>query len=263
MKFEILKPQSFCVAGKDKALEDSIFPEAGAGTIHDRLFLVADGMGGQGKGDVVSASLCRTIPDFLFQNTCSDEPMTADLLQLTLLEAYKHLAQDGKNGGGVMFAMLYFHRQGAMAVHVGNCRIYHYRPKNHTLLYRSRDDFKAATADMVQPIEPTCKNLTNVKYGDYFVLLTKGAHANIAEQQLFDVLNEAINDEAKLRTIEQLLGDAKDDHTVSLVRVSGVMAEAMDEQVAETAQPVPVVVAPSPKTQPQPQPKPVQPPQKK
>ncbi|MBO4658261.1 MAG: hypothetical protein J5637_01420 [Prevotella sp.] len=263
MKFEILKPQSFCLPGKDKALEDGIFPEAGSGTIHDRLFLVADGMGGQGKGDVASASLCRSIPDFLFQNTCSDEPMTADLLQLTLLDAYKRLAQDCPDGGGVMFAMLYFHRQGVMAAHVGNCRVYHYRPKSHTLLYKSRDDFKAATADMTQPIEPTCKNLTNVKYGDYFVLLTKGAHASIGEQQVFDVLNEAINDEAKLRKIMQMMGEAKEDHTVSLVRVSGVMAEAIDEHVDEATQPIPVVVAPTPKPLPQAQPQPAPKPQPK
>lgn len=263
MKFEILKPQSFCVGGKDKVLEDNIFPEAGSGTVHDRLFLVADGMGGQGKGDVASASLCRSIPEFLFQNTCSDEPLTADLLHLTLLNAYKQLAQDCTNGGGVMFAMVYFHRQGVMAAHVGNCRIYQFRPKTRTLLYKSRDDFKAATPDMVQPVEPAHKNLTNVKYGDYFLMLTKGAHACINEEQLFGVLCEAINDEAKLRKIRQLIGDNKEDCTVSLVRVSGVMVEAIDEHVKDEAEPIPVAVAPAPKPAPKPQPKPAPKPQPK
>lgn len=258
MKFEILKPQSFCVAGKDKPLEDCIFPEAGSGTVHDRLFVVADGMGGQGKGDVASSSLCRTIPEFLFQNTCSDEPLTDDLLQLTLLGAYKQLGQDCTNGGGVMFAMVYFHRQGVMAAHVGNCRIYQYRPKTHTLLYKSRDDFKAATPDMVHPIAPTCKNLTNVKYGDYFLLLTKGAHSTIPEEQLFGILNESINDEAKLHRIRQMLGENKEDCTLSLVRVSGVMIEAIDENRKDESEPTQVVVAPvmKPKAKPQPQPKP-------
>ena len=263
MKFEILKPQSFCVAGKDKAMEDAIFPEAGAGTIHDKLFIVADGMGGQGKGNVASGSLCRSIPDYLFQNTCSDEPLSPDLMQLTLLHAYKHLAQDCSDGGGVMYAMVYFHRQGVMAAHVGNSRIYHYRPSTHTLLYKSRDDFKAATADMVQPIEPTRKNITNVRYGDYFVLLTKGAHSCIPDDQLFAILNEGINDEAKLRKIRQLTEGAKEDATVSLVRVSGVMIEAVDEQVAGAAGLASAAAAPAPKPQPKPQPQPQPQPQPK
>ena len=45
MKFEIFKPHALFEQGKVSMQGDSIFPAMGEATIHDRLFVVADGMG--------------------------------------------------------------------------------------------------------------------------------------------------------------------------------------------------------------------------
>ena len=45
MKFEIFKPHALFEQGKVSMQADSIFPAMGEATIHDRLFVVADGMG--------------------------------------------------------------------------------------------------------------------------------------------------------------------------------------------------------------------------
>ena len=87
MKFDILKPQSTSGTGRKAIQEDSVFPALGEGTIHDKLFIVADGHGGEGKGFEASECFCQAVSDYFFQNTCPDEPFTDEMLDEALQNA--------------------------------------------------------------------------------------------------------------------------------------------------------------------------------
>ena len=129
MKFDIFKPLAICEQGKQGIQQNEIFPAKGMGTIHDRLFVVCDGKGGEGIGDLASATVAASLSDFIFQNTCPDEPMDEEMVNKAFVETYNNLSKECKPEASVAMAMLYFHRHGCLAAHIGNSRIYHIRPK--------------------------------------------------------------------------------------------------------------------------------------
>ena len=61
MKFDIFKPLVIHEQGKQTIQEDSIFPAKGEGTIHDRLFIVCDGHGGDGVGNMASSAVATSL----------------------------------------------------------------------------------------------------------------------------------------------------------------------------------------------------------
>ena len=233
MKFDILKPQSTSGTGRKAIQEDSVFPALGEGTIHDKLFIVADGHGGEGKGFEASESFCQAVSDYFFQNTCPDEPFTDEMLDEALLNAASAMERRCPDSEGTSFAMLYLHRHGVLAAHVGSSVIYHVRPKERTILYRSAEDSRAFVPGQGQRTEPTRAHIVNVQYGDYFVLLTQGAKACISDSRLLEIFCEPVNDNTKLLRMVKLLSDCPDNYSITIVHVSGVMNEAMDEHLVE------------------------------
>ena len=231
MKFDILKPQSTSGAGRKAIQEDSVFPAVGEGTIHDKLFIVADGCGGDGKGFEASECFCKVMPDFFFQNTCPDEPFTDDMLDEALLNAANAMERKCPDSQGIHFALLYLHRHGVMAAHVGSAGIYHIRPRERSILYHSAEDIRTFMPKAEQMVEPTRAHIVNVQYGDYFVLLTKGADACISESKMLEIICEPVNDNTKLIRMIKQLSDCPDNYSITIVHVSGVMNEAMDEHL--------------------------------
>lgn len=231
MKFDILKPLSTSGTGKKAIQEDSVFPALGEGTIHDKLFVVADGHGGDGKGFEASECFCQTVSDFFFQNTCPDEPFTDEMLDEVLLNAAGAMERRCPESEGTSFALLYLHRHGVLAAHVGSSCIYHVRPKERAILYRSAEDSRAFVPGQGQRVEPTRAHIVNVQYGDYFVLFTKGTKACISDTRLLEIICEPVNDNTKLMRMLKLLSDCPDNYSITIVHVSGVMNEAMDEHL--------------------------------
>ena len=233
MKFDILKPQTACGIGRKAIQEDCTFPALGDATIHDKLFVVADGEDGDGKGYVASETFCRTVSDYFFQNTCPDEPLTDELLDEALHEAGVQMAHRSPESVGTRFAMLYLHRHGCTAVHVGDARIYHIRPKDRKMLYRSADNNQVFLLSAEAQKAPVKAVITDVQYGDYFVLLTKGAHQMVSDTKLMSIVCEPVNDSTKLIRMIKELKECDDNYSVTLIHVSGVMSEAMDEHLFE------------------------------
>ena len=231
MKFEILKPQSASGKGRRGIQEDVLFPAVGEGTIHDKFFMVSDGVGDNGSGFTAASQLCHTMSDFIFQNTCSDEPFTDELLGEALHECALALQTNCPDSEGACFALLYMHRHGCLAAHVGSARIYHIRPKQQAILYRSADDNRVFSPDADHVVMPVKATITDVAYGDYFVLLTKGAHSQLSEKELMDVLCSPVGDSEKIARLNQAVAGSPDNHSVTIVHVSGVMREALDEQL--------------------------------
>ncbi len=236
MKFDILKPISVSGSGRKAIQEDCMFPALGEGTIHDKLFIVCDGIGDDGKGYTASDYFCRKLPDFFFQNTCPDEPLDEQLLHEALTETCRKLQQRCPDADGLSFAMLYFHRQGCLAAHVGNARIYQIRPRNHTLLYKSADDERVFTPDADHVTLPVKECITDVEYGDYFLVMTKGVHQVLSDEQLVGMVCQPGNDTAKQTQLIKALSNCPDNYSLTMVHVSGVMREEGDELRATRSQ---------------------------
>ena len=141
-------------------------------------------------------------------------------------------------GSAASVAMLYFHRHGCLAANVGDCCIYHIRPKTHSLLYRSVGNEGTIAANAPKSVAPTVVHITNVRYGDYFLLLSQGAADVISDKRLMEMVCAKATDENKIDQLKVTLDSCGDNHSAHLIRVSGVMQEALDERLHDDEQQV-------------------------
>lgn len=236
MKFEIFKPHALFEQGKVSMQADSIFPAMGEATIHDRLFVVADGMGELAKGKLASKAVCQALADYFFQVTCPDEPCTDSMLAEAFEAAKSRVNDSCPQGGAASVAMLYFHRHGCLAAHVGHCCIYHIRPKTRSLLYKSAGHEGSIAAKDPKAVVPTVAHITNVRYGDYFLLLSQGAADAISDNRVIEMVCAKMEDEYKVEQFKVALEACGDNHSAYLIRVSGVMQEALDEHLHDDEQ---------------------------
>lgn len=236
MKFEIFKPHALFEQGKVSMQGDSIFPAMGEATIHDRLFVVADGMGELAKGKLASSAICQALADYFFQATCPDEPCTDEMLAEAFAAAKSRVDDSCPQGSAASVAMLYFHRHGCLAANVGDCCIYHIRPKTHSLLYRSVGNEGTIAANAPKSVAPTIAHITNVRYGDYFLLLSQGAVDVISDKRVMEMVCAKAADENKIDQLKMALDSCGDNHSAYLIRVSGVMQEALDEHLHDDEQ---------------------------
>ncbi len=233
MKFEIFKPQTISRQGKVSIQADCVFPVAGEATIHDRLFVVADGQGVANEGKMAANTVCSALADYFFQTTCSDEPFSDEMFAGAVSAVGNAVSEQCPAGATASLAMLYFHRHGCLAAHVGHCRIYHVRPKTRELLYRSQGTEGAVVAAKGFTEALVGAHITNVQYGDRFLLLSQGAADALSDQRVTDILSQRCGDDKVIQQIGEALEACGDNHTACLIRVSGVMHEALDEHLRD------------------------------
>lgn len=233
MKFDILKPEA--VSGVGSAGVDTcfVFPTVDKATIHDKLFVVAEDVGDGGLDTKAAEYHARSFADHMFQNTCSDEPLEESVLEEALLVAKKKIDEECPDSLGVQYAVLYLHRHGVLAAHLGSTRIYHIRPKGRRLMYKSRDNDSKVVPGVHSLDEPVKACITNVQYGDYFVIMTKGACQAISDRELIQVMCEPVNDKTKSVRLMKLAEAGDAGFAFSIIHISGVMNEAMDEGLFE------------------------------
>lgn len=98
---------------------------------NNRLFILCDGMGGHERGEVASQTVCQSLVNWFRTNVNPNEPFCDDQLLAALEYTYTELDKQDDGGlkkMGTTLTLLYFHRQGATAAHIGDSRIYHIRP---------------------------------------------------------------------------------------------------------------------------------------
>lgn len=253
MKFDILKPEAFAGPGGNDAQEVFLFPAEGEATIHDKLFIVTRNVGKGQEQSGVGEYFARTFADAMFQNTCADEPLTDEILREALLAARDVMEEKCPGTKGVQFAVLYMHRHGCLAAHLGDTHIYHVRPKGRKMLYKSKSDDRSFSTDK-QMVEPLKACITNVQYGDYFVLMAGEGCSAVADREMMDVICEPVNDKTKAVRLKKMTAGYDSPSAAIVVHVSGVMREAMDEELtdneARLTAPVAIDVQPTPRPQP-------------
>lgn len=260
MKFEIFTPIVIHELGQRTNQEDSVFPALGSASDSDRLFLVCDGMGGHSKGEVASANVVEAMTTWIKQRTPHNGIVTDDIIEDALQCAHHRLDQldDGaENKMGTTLTLVCLHKGGVSMGHVGDSRIYHVRPSQREILYKSIDHSlvyelyktgvisyeEMATSPqrnvITRAIMPGDENndkidiahTTNVQPGDYFYLCSDGMLEEMSDDQLLNVLCADASDVMKASSLVSMTADNKDNHTALLIKVKSVLAEEGDENL--------------------------------
>ena len=230
------------------------------GTPHtdQRLFIVCDGMGGHDRGEVASHIVCKTMSNALLSNTTIEGAFSDEMIHHAVDEALDALLKaesprDVRKMGTTM-AMLKFHAEGATIAHIGDSRVYHFRPaaagkpakvlfvtKDHTMVNEmmERGEITAAQAKLssrrhilsrsmmaqrgYRP-EADIDHITDIQPGDIFMLCTDGVFEVMDDQELCDVVTDPNYSDVELtqRLLHECLHN-RDNHTAYIVRVKDVL----------------------------------------
>lgn len=251
MKISLYPPLSIHEIGQRPNQEDSIIQW------NNRLFVLCDGMGGHEKGEVASQTICQSLATWFEQNVNPDAPFTDDQLREALEYAYQQLDQfaDGNpKQMGTTLTLLYLHKQGVAAAHIGDSRIYHIRP-GVGVLYQSRDH--SLVFDLFQSGEITFEEMKNFKQknivtramtpgednrmradiihisdiqsGDYFYLCSDGMLEQMSNDELVGILSSKDPDAEKQTLLIKATSENQDNHTAWIIQVKDVIKEEGDE----------------------------------
>lgn len=246
--------------GKREKQEDTIFPDKDSISSKNRLFLVCDGMGGHAKGEVASATVCNAVSQWINSHMTEDGTLTDSVLREAINKARAELDKydDGSlKKMGTTLTLLSIHNGGVTMGHIGDSRIYHIRPKEHRILYKTIDH--SLVYDMFQSGEISYEEMatsarrnvitralmpgednevdidithtTDVLPGDYFFLCTDGMLEQTNDKQLLDILCAEGSDEKKESLLKSTTLDNKDNHSAILVQIKEVAAELNDENL--------------------------------
>ena len=263
MKIEIYQPQAIWELGQRDNQEDSIFPMFGKATDDDRLFILCDGMGGHEHGEVASQTVCKAMSDTIL--SLSKQSFTDDDLLYALQAAYRQLdCLDNSHlkKMGTTLCLLYFHKGGLTAAHIGDSRIYHIRPKENRILYQSRDHSlvydlyqageisyeemrtspqKNIITRAIQPgeenrVRPAIVHIADIQPGDYFYICSDGMLEQMSNEELCHLLTSDGSDEKKRMQLVAATSDNKDNHSAYLIHIKKVEHESGDSLFLEDEQ---------------------------
>ena len=251
MKISIFPPLSIHEIGQRTNQEDSI------AQWNNRLFVLCDGMGGHEKGEVASQTICQSLVKWFGEHVNPDDLFTDDQLRNALEYAYQQLDQfaDGNpRQMGTTFTLLYIHRQGVTAAHIGDSRIYHIRPGVGSL-YQSRDHSlvfdlfqageityeematypqknivtRAMTPGEDNRMRPDIIHITDIQPGDYFYMCSDGMLEQMSNEELLMLFSSDLTDEEKQNHLIEATVNNQDNHTAWLIHIKDVVKEDGDE----------------------------------
>ncbi len=258
MRIKIYTPFAIQEQGNRDNQEDFIYPLLGRATSSDRLFIVCDGMGGHENGEVASQTFAMALAEY-FQIHASGEEILPDKV-LNDAIAYAYAKLDAKDNGnfkkmGTTLTLLFFHRGGVTAAHIGDSRIYHLRP-GKKLLYVSRDHSlvfdlyqsgeisygemrtslqKNVITRAVQPgednrVKPDIIHITDIKPDDVFYMCSDGMLERMDNEDVFKLFSGSGSDKKKLQKLAELTSGSQDNRSAYFIRVQDVIIEPNDER---------------------------------
>ena len=269
MKIKLYPPQAIHEMGKRSNQEDCISPVLGNATADDCLFILCDGMGGHDRGEVASGAISQGLADYFRDKVNPDEVFTDSKLVDAIEYAYQKLDAKEKDNeafrkAGTTMTLLYFHRGGCTAAHIGDSRIYHLRPSSSTILYKSRDHSLVFELYQMGEItyeemkthprknqisramipgadnrqEPDIVHITDIQPDDYFLICSDGIIEKMDDKDILDWLAADVSDEEKCQQLVKMTSDNDDNHSAYLVHVDEVIAEEGDADLLNDEQTV-------------------------
>lgn len=259
MKYKI-KAYNLQELGQRENQEDSLFPALGKSTPDDRLFILCDGMGGHEKGEVASATVCKSISKTILSRWHPGEILSDELFQQALAIAFDEL--DAKDDGeerkmGTTLAFLCLHGGGATVAHIGDSRVYQLRSASKKsaarVVFRTQDHSfvndllkideiteeetkhhpqKNVITRAIQPCQEyrakaDIDHLTDIQQGDYFYICSDGMLEEVSDENILNIITKPdATDEQKLEMLHQVTEENKDNHTAHLIHINKVEGKA-------------------------------------
>lgn len=252
--------------GNRKNQEDALFPDFtepkqfgehgrydGQPRTEDSLFLLCDGMGGHEHGEVASRTVCDVMGHSL-QKAMADGQLTDKDVADAVNEALDAL--DAKDDPlatkkmGCTMTMLALHEDGATIAHIGDSRVYHFRPavagRKAECLFRTEDHShvnmlvqsgiitmaqaryhpkrgmlrRAMMAKIKRRPVADFYHTTDILPGDLFFLCSDGMLEELCDEDLCTMLtNPDYTDEQRVEILLKFTEYNMDNHTAWLVRV--------------------------------------------
>ena len=261
MKIKVIA-YSFSELGKRSNQEDCIFPQNTGKPRKGDLYILCDGMGGHAAGEVASGTVCEAISKYIAGHPREDGFFEESDFYAALDAAYDAL--DLKDTGdekkmGTTLTFVKFHRGGCFVAHIGDSRIYHIRPSEHSLLHRTRDhslvndliDLGELTPEeartsrqknvitrAMQPAQERrtkadCVNITDIKPGDYIYMCSDGMLEQMEDEELVNILAMKSPDTRKVEILKGATKDNKDNHSAHLIRIEAVEMGDESEVIPE------------------------------
>ncbi|MBQ0074680.1 MAG: SUMF1/EgtB/PvdO family nonheme iron enzyme [Prevotella sp.] len=247
-----IDPCHFDEVTRDWALYD--------GTAHtdERLFIVCDGMGGHDRGELASRVVTQTMSRSLLRSASIEGAFNDEILKIAVSESLAALAKkdmpDEVMKMGTTMTMLKFHANGVTVGHIGDSRVYHFRPAQQSqpakMLFRTEDH--TVVNDMVhngqityaqarqsskkhvlsrammacQEREPEVEinHITDIKTGDIFMLCSDGMYENMSDDDFLKLMTDP--NYTDVQRIQRLLHDCidnKDNRTAIIIRVQEII----------------------------------------
>ena len=261
--------------GQRSNQEDSLYPDKGQNPFSSDLYILCDGMGGHEKGEVASSTVCTVISEYVAGNAPEGNVFTESDFRAALNAAYDKLDtldDDSLKKMGTTMTFLKFHKDGCLAAHIGDSRIYQIRPVSKEILFKTRDH--SLVNDLVAIGEITEKearthkqrnvitramqpgqerranadiaNITDIEPGDYFFMCSDGILERMTDDNLVNILSMKKSDEKKRDIIINVTEDNKDNHTAHIIRVQSVEDEEGTVSVSAVEEVSGPYAAPSP-----------------
>lgn len=245
MKMSVTYINSFSYIGARARNEDSVFPSPDSISGTEQVFVVCDGMGGYGNGDVVSQAVCRALSELNSRTELTEKDITAALnaVRNDLNERFNPIEHPN---AGTTIAMVALSGQGAMVMHLGDSRVYHIRTtadkkilhktRDHSLLMDllengdiTQEQLKAHPRRHVitkafMPFKnsfetPVIGHIKDIQAGDYFFVCSDGVWENMDDDELVALLCESTNNKEKMQHITEKCKHARDNYSGCLVQV--------------------------------------------
>jgi protein phosphatase len=255
MKISLYPPLFIHEIGKRNNQEDALWPIQA--TVDDRLFVLCDGMGGYEHGEIASQTVSQAIGNWYHARAV--HPINKPQIEDALSYAYAQLdiKDDGKlRKMGTTLTLLYLGSEGVIAAHMGDSRIYHFRP-DVGVLYQSRDHSlaydlfqageitydeminfpqknivtRAMTPDVNNRMHLDITQITDVLPGDYFYMCSDGMLEQISNNELVSILSSGLPDEEKRQQLITATIQNQDNHSAWILHVKDVIKEEGDEQL--------------------------------
>lgn len=255
MKITIRQPQIIHELGSRSNQEDSVFPTVNKASEDNCVFILCDGMGGHENGEVASQLVCQELSEYIEKNW-DGGVFSEELFYTALDEVFLKINEydsDSFRKMGTTLTFLCLNQGGALMAHIGDSRIYHIRPSEHLILYKSRDHSLAYDLYMAEEIsyeELTTykKNVitraimpgmdrqpkadivhsTDIQDGDYFFLCSDGMLEQMSDDDLLDILSSDMSDEKKREILIEKTKDNKDNHSAFILQIENVAEEGQD-----------------------------------
>lgn len=247
--------------------EDSLYPQHGRCSEEDRLFIVCDGMGGHDHGEVASNVVCQALSTSIFKRMRAGSGVfTERLLDRALDDTYAALDANDTNAPkkmGTTMAMLMLTEQGYITAHIGDSRVYHFRPgddgnntrlifctEDHSLANTLRRNGRIAEAEeaaakrhvITRAMQPHMEHRSNpdihtsadIRPGDYFMLCSHGMLDNLSDDLLKYIFShQGGNDRNKYNLLMKATASNRDNHSAIVVHIDEVYNNNAARQKAQ------------------------------